>query len=282
MNKLSVFGGTGFIGGKFCEMYHDKVVIISREDTIPFTKDILYFISTTTNQSVFKDLHIDINTNLTLLMNVLSNCKKKDITFNFISSGFVYGNDVLYAKESDCCNPTGFYSITKRSAEQLLISYCKTFDIKYRIFRIGNVYGLDPTITSGKNVLGFMIRLLKQNKEIKLFEGGNYQKDYMFVDDICRSIKFLIDESNVNEIYNISTGYSKSFKDIILTARDIVSSKSEILSIPFPKDQEYIQVKNMTLNNYKLSSLGYLANMNFDEGLLEMCKIYWLWINIIL
>jgi len=119
-----------------------------------------------------------------------------------------------------------------------------------------------------------MIRLLKQNKEIKLFEGGNYQKDYMFVDDICRSIKFLIDESKVNEIYNISTGYSKSFKDIILTARDIVSSKSEILSIPFPKDQEYIQVKNMTLNNYKLSSFGYLANMNFDEGLLEMCKIY--------
>lgn len=274
MNKLSVFGGTGFIGGKFCEMYSDKVTLVPRDDTISLTKDILYFISTTTNQSVFKDLHVDINTNLTLLMNVLSNCKKKDITFNFISSGFVYGNDVLYAKESDCCNPTGFYSITKRSAEQLLISYCKTFDIKYRIFRIGNVYGLDPTITPGKNVLGFMIGLLKQNKKIKLFEGGDFQKDYMFVDDICRSIKFLIDKSNVNEIYNISTGYSKSFRDIILTARDVVSSKSEILSIPFPKDQEYIQVKNMTLDNHKLSSLGYFPNMNFDDGLLKMCEIY--------
>ena len=109
MNKLSVFGGTGFIGGKFCEMYSDKVTLVPRDDTISLTKDILYFISTTTNQSVFKDLHVDINTNLTLLMNVLSNCKKRDITFNFISSGFVYGNDVLYAKEGDCCNPTGFY-----------------------------------------------------------------------------------------------------------------------------------------------------------------------------
>jgi len=115
---------------------------------------------------------------------------------------------------------------------------------------------------------------LNKTKKLNCLKGGDFQKDYMFVDDICRSIKFLIDKSNVNEIYNISTGYSKSFRDIILTARDVVSSKSEILSIPFPKDQEYIQVKNMTLDNHKLSSLGYFPNMNFDEGLLKMCKIY--------
>ena len=111
MTNLSVFGGTGFIGGKFCEMYSDKVTLVPRDDTIPLTKDILYFISTTTNQSIFKDLHVDIDTNLTLLMNVLSNCKKKDITFNFISSSFVYGNDVLYAKENDCCKISGEHTI---------------------------------------------------------------------------------------------------------------------------------------------------------------------------
>jgi len=30
----------------------------------------------------------------------------------------------------------------------------------------------------------------------------------------------------------------------------------------------------MTLDNHKLYSLGYFPNMNFDEGLLKMCKIY--------
>lgn len=274
MNNLSVFGGTGFIGGKFCQLYPDKVTLVPRDGRNPPTKDVLYFISTTTNQSVFKDLHVDIDTNLTLLMDVLSNCRDKDITFNFVSSCFVYGNDVLDAKETDCCNPTGFYSITKRSAEQLLISYCKTFDIKYRIFRIGNVYGLDPTITPGKNVLGYMIGLLKQHKNIKLFDDGDYKKDYMFVEDICRAIKFLINKSETNQIYNVATGSSMTFKDILLTASDMVSSRSEFIPVPFPKEQEYLQVKNMTLNVDKLSSMGFLPKMSFDEGLNQMCEIY--------
>ena len=274
MNNLSVFGGTGFIGGKFCQLYPDKVTLVPRDGRNPPTKDVLYFISTTTNQSVFKDLHVDIDTNLTLLMDVLSNCRDKDITFNFVSSCFVYGNDVLDAKETDCCNPTGFYSITKRSAEQLLISYCKTFDIKYRIFRIGNVYGLDPTITPGKNVLGYMIGLLKQHKDIKLFDDGDYKKDYMFVEDICRAIKFLIKKSETNQIYNVATGSSMTFKDILLTAGDMVSSRSEFIPVPFPKEQEYLQVKNMTLNVDKLSSMGFLPKMSFDEGLNQMCEIY--------
>jgi len=274
MNNLSVFGGTGFIGGKFCELYSDKVTLVPRESKKPPTKDVLYFISTTTNQSIFSDLHVDIDTNLTLLMDVLSNCRDKDITFNFVSSGFVYGNDVLDAKETDCCNPTGFYSITKRTAEQLLISYCNTFGVKYRIFRVGNVYGLDPTITPGKNVLGFMISLMKQNKDIKLFGGGDFQKDYMFVDDICRAIKFLIKKSDKNQIYNIATGKSMSFKDILLTARNIICSSSDIYAASFPRDQEYLQVKNMTLNVDKLKSMLFFPKMDFEEGLNEMCRIY--------
>ena len=141
-----MFGGTGFIGGTFHRLYSEDVVLVSRESKEFETNEVLYFISTTTNQSVFSNLHIDIDTNLSLFVDVLEKCKV-DVTFNFISSGFVYGNDIIDAKETDCCNPTGFYSITKRCAEQLLISFCETFGIKYRILRIGNVYGLDKIIS---------------------------------------------------------------------------------------------------------------------------------------
>ena len=274
MNNLSVFGGTGFIGGKFCQMYSDKVTLVPRDGRNPTTKDVLYFISTTTNQSVFKDLYVDIDTNLTLLMDVLSNCRDKDITFNFVSSCFVYGNDVLNAKETDCCNPTGFYSITKRSAEQLLISFCNTFDIKYRIFRIGNVYGLDTTITPGKNVLGYMIGLLKNDQDIKLFDGGNFLKDYIFVEDVCDAIKLLIDYGEINQVYNIATGKSKSFRDVILSAKNVIGSDSKIIDVEIPKEQQYLQIKNMTLDATKLFSLGFVPKISFDEGLSEMCRIY--------
>jgi nucleoside-diphosphate-sugar epimerase len=272
MSNISVFGGKGFIGGTFCNLYPEDVVLIPRQHRNFETNEILYFISTTTNQNVFKDLHIDIDTNLSLFVDVLNKCKEKDVVFNFISSGFVYGNDVIDAKETDCCNPTGFYSITKRCAEQLLISFCETFGVKYRILRIGNVYGLDKTVSLGKNVLGYMISLLKQNQDIKLYDGGNFLKDYMYVEDICKAIKLILNNGKLNEIYNISSGVSLSFREIIETAKDLTKSQSNIIDIPFLDNQKFIQVKNMTLNNNKLSSLGFSCSMNLNKGLQILCK----------
>lgn len=267
MTNISVFGGTGFIGGTFCNLYSKDVVLIPRENKDFETQQVLYFISTTTNQNVFKDLHTDIDTNLSFFVDVLNNCKDRNVIFNFISSGFVYGNDVVSAKETDCCNPTGFYSITKRCAEQLLISFCETFGVKYRILRIGNVYGFDKTVSLGKNVLGYMINLLKENQDIKLYEGGNFLKDYMYVDDICRAIKLILDKGNLNEIYNISSGTSLSFRSIIETAKDLTKSQSKIIDIPFPENQKFIQVKNMTLDNQKLKDINFSNKMSIEEGL---------------
>ena len=273
MSNLSVFGSTGYIGNTFCELFPDKIVRIPREDRNFDSKEVLYFISTTTNQNIFKDLHVDIDTNLSLFVDILSNCRDKDVIFNFISSGFVYGNNVLDYKEWYNCDPTGFYSITKRTAEQLLISYCKTFGIKYRILRIGNVYGLDKTVTPGKNVLGYMISLLKKNEPIKLFDGGDYLKDYMSVNDVCRAIDLVIENGEVNEIYNIASGTSQSFRSIITTARDILGSKSELIDVPMPDNQKYIQVKNMTLNIEKLQNLGFSCEMSFCQGLQTLCDV---------
>ena len=266
-DKISVYGSTGFIGGTFCNLFPRDIIKITRDSRTPESDQILYFISTTSNQSVFKDLHIDVNTNLNLLMDVLEQCKEKNITFNFISSGFVYGNDVVDAKETDCCNPTGFYSITKRCAEQLLISFCNTFGINYRILRIGNVYGVDKTISPGKNVLGYMIELLKKDQDIKLYDDGFFLKDYMFVDDICRAIKCVIDCSEVNQIYNICSGESVVFGEIISKAKEMIGSKSNLIGVPIPEEQKFIQVKNMTLNNKKLKDLDFTSTINFDQGL---------------
>ena len=138
MKNVNVFGGSGFIGSRFCSMNKDSVVIQDRNDYKPQTNQILYFISTIDNYNIHKDLHLDINTNLNVLMSVLESINKddKDFVFNFVSSWFVYGkNEILpFNEQYSICNPTGFYSITKRAAEQMLISFCETFGIKYRIF----------------------------------------------------------------------------------------------------------------------------------------------------
>lgn len=270
-NKISVYGATGFIGGTFCNMFKNEVIKIPREQRTPKSKNILYFISTTTNYNFYDDLFVDIDTNLKILMEVLQHCKNQDITFNFISSGFVYGPDILDAKETDNCNPRGAYSITKRTAEQLLIEFCEHYGIKYRILRIANVYGTDKTISPKKNVLGYMINLLKQNKDITLYDGGEFIKDYMHVEDICRALKIILDRGEINQIYNIASGFSINFKEMIETAKKITKSHSKIISISGPEKYKSIQGKNFTLNIDKLKSLGFNPEIELQEGLQYLC-----------
>jgi nucleoside-diphosphate-sugar epimerase len=273
MTDLSLFGGTGYIGSTYEKLFPGNVIIPRSERTFD-TKNVLYLISTTTNQNIFKDLQIDIDTNLKILTEVLSHCKRTDTVFNYVSTGFVYGNDILDAKETDCCNPTGYYSVTKRCAEQLLISYCETFGMKYRIFRVGNVFGIDPTVSQGKNVLGYMIRCLKKNDPIKLFDGGNFLKDYIHVDDVCRAMNLLMEKSETNKIYNIGTGESRSFREVIEYAKQRVGSESELIDVEMPEDQKYLQIKNFTMNVDELYSYGFVPQLDIDRGLDMMCEVY--------
>ena len=271
MNKLSVYGATGFIGGTFCDLYPDEIVKIPREERKPLSKDIIYFISTTTNSHVFEDLHKDVDTNLTVLMDVLEHCKDKNITFNFVSSAFVYGTDIIDAKEDDVCEPGGFYSITKRCAEQLLISYCKTFGVKYRILRIANVYGDDKTVSAKKNVLKFLIGLMKEDKDLVLYDDGMQLRDYMHDSDICCAMKLVLDKGEINSIYNIAAGNPLPFKTIMEKARDFLGSKSKFNYVDYPEFNKIAQAYNYSVNGDKLKALGFKPQISFDEGLKSLC-----------
>ena len=117
MSKLSVYGGKGCVGGNFSRMYPDDTIVIPREQREPESDEILYFISTVDNYNVHTNITLDVETNLKVLCETLDKCRDSDVTFNFISSWFVYGDIPLPAREDSHCNPPEFYFITKKVEE---------------------------------------------------------------------------------------------------------------------------------------------------------------------
>jgi len=271
--KLSIFGGTGFIGGRFFELSKHECVLINREDRKPKTSDLLYFISTTHNYHVFDNLMKDIDTNLVILMEVLESIKgRSDITVNFISSWFVYGECTLPANEDACCQPKGFYSITKHTAENLLVSFCETYNIKYRILRLSNVYGgEDSDVSKKKNALQYLISEMKNDSPIKLYHGGNFYRDYLHVDDICKAIDLCVAKGRLNEIINIGSGQKIKFKDVINIAKKELNSKSKIGTMQPPMFHKVIQVKDFYMDTSKLRKLGFSPKININEGIKKLC-----------
>ena len=269
-NNISVFGSTGFIGSNFSRLYSDEVEEIGRTSRTPETDNILYLISTNHNYNVFTDPFLDINTNLTTLIEVLENCKdNRELVFNFVSSWFVYGEtDKMPPDEGSVCNPLGFYSITKRTAEQLLISYCKTFGINYRILRLCNVYGeTDNSVSKKRNAMQYLIGELIHNRNIELYDGGENVRDFMHVEDASRALKLCIDSAPLNEIVNIGSGTPYKFKDIMLYAKNATGSTASLFSRTAPEFHKTVQVKDMYLNVTKLRKMGFAQKYTIWEGL---------------
>lgn len=272
-SNLQIFGGNGFVGSAFVRKNPLCIVKQRNDHIVDKDKDILYLISTVTNYNVKTNPYIDIETNLILLMKILSQYQNSDKIFNFISSWFVYGNTQMPATEESICDPTGFYSITKRCAEQLLISYCQTFNIKYRILRLANIAGHgDNKASAQKNALQYMINQLKQNLDINLYEGGNMYRDYIHVNDAVDAIDLILDKGEINSIYNVGNGIPLLMKDLIEYAKQLIGGTGRINYIDVPQFHKIVQVHSQWMKNEKLKSLGYEPKYDMKSIIEDMIR----------
>ncbi len=266
MGKLTIFGGTGFVGSNFTRLYPEKSIVMPRDETwMEGMHDVLYLISTTHNYHVFDDLHKDINTNLNKLVDVLPNVQG---TFNFVSSWFVYGGGYgkyYPAREMHPCNPKGFYSITKKAAEDLTESFCRTFHRNYRILRLCNVIGGDAGAGKKKNALEFLISNIVKNEPIDVYKGDNY-RNFLHVEDVCAAMKLVTEQGKLNSIYNIGAEDSTKLMDIVDYVIKKTGSKSKITYIDVPEFHQIVQSSNFFMDCEKLRYLGFKQKYTVQQA----------------
>lgn len=278
----SVYGGHGFVLGEFCRQFKDEVVRLDKHELEPKSPHIIYGISTTDNYNVFDDSTLDIETNLIHLMHVLDACQKRyknKFEFVFISSWFVYGttlDKVANIQEDAYCDPKGFYSITKRTAEQLLISYCETFGIKYKILRLANVLGAkDTKVSKKKNALQYLLKAIVQNEPVELYDNGMFYRDYIDVRDCAKAIRLVINSWLPYTIFNISNGHSQLFRHLIEFAIEYAQSKSIILDkVDKPEFHKVVQAKSVSLSNSRLQETGYVLQFSIKRTIQDIIDDY--------
>jgi nucleoside-diphosphate-sugar epimerase len=277
---FSVMGSWGFVGSEICK---DSDFLHNEPDNYEFKNkftadypDIVYCISTVHNYHVIdNDPYTDIATNLNHMMGVLQANRIKygnDFTFTFVSSWFVYGDVPLPAKEDAHCDPKGFYSITKRTAEQLLISYCETFGINYKIVRLANVLGVgDKKASARKNALQWMIRNLVNGLPVEIYDGG-VTRDYLHVSDAAEAIRHVAKYGKFGEIYNAGgSGIGYDIKALIQYANAKVGNPN-VTTKPVPEFHKTVQVKDMWLDVTKITELGWKPKRQIHDIIDELVE----------
>ena len=279
MAIVNVFGGYGFVGSEYCNFTKEGYIKNYRDNYEVRSANCVYFISTVDNYNVHINSLLDIDTNLVVLMKVLDEYRKyiketgEQGVFNFMSSWFVYGQDSGFGEgsrgipETDPCDPKGFYSITKRCAEQLLMSYCETFGLQYRILRLANVLGKqDKKVSAKKNALQYLLAEIASNRPVDLYDSGYFYRDYIDVRDCARAIDLVVQQGEINSIYNIGNGKPIIFRDIVRYARDAMDSASELRTIEQKEFHKKVQSsRSFFMDNTKLESLGYRPQYTIQE-----------------
>lgn len=277
MDRISVFGGYGFVGSRFLQD-NTNAIRVPRDAIESPTPHILNFISTTTNYNVYENPFLDIETNLVHFMKIVVENHKKwgeQLIVSQISTWFVYDGKRIPASEDNCSEQYGFYSITSKCREQLLKSYAELKGFKYRILRLGNVVGIgDKKISRKKNALQHIIRELAQGRNVDYLYKGGAIRDFIDVRDCVRAIRLVLEKGNLNETYNIANGLGLNVNDLVEVAHRETGFKSKVMMIDVPEFHRQVQTPKMVLDVRKLKSLGYVQQYDIKQSVRELVHHY--------
>ncbi len=129
-----------------------------------------------------------IESNLIGFYNILEACRYNPVEhLVYASSSSVYGSNkkVPYSTDDKVDNPVSLYAATKKSNELMAHAYSKLYNIPSTGLRFFTVYG--PAGRPDMAYFGFTNKLLNGDT-IKIFNYGNCQRDFTYVDDIVEGI----------------------------------------------------------------------------------------------
>jgi len=130
-----------------------------------------------------------IESNLIGFYNILEACRNHPVEhLVYASSSSVYGTNkkVPYSTEDKVDNPVSLYAATKKSNELMAHAYSKLYNIPSTGLRFFTVYG--PAGRPDMAYFGFTNKLIK-GETIQIFNYGNCQRDFTYVNDIVEGVK---------------------------------------------------------------------------------------------
>ena len=216
-------------------------------------------------------IHTNINGTFNLL-EALRFLKKKKINPKLIhiSTDEVYGDIKKKSRSSEKSKyePSSPYSASKASADHLVKSYIRTYNLKAVISNCCNNYG--PYQFPEKLVPKIILNILN-NKELPVYAKGHNSREWIHVDDHCEALFRLYLKGKNGENYNVGSNVNLRnidlIKKIIKICKMMDIKIGKKTKIKFVKDRPGHDFR-YALNNKKIfKTLKWKPKINFQLGL---------------
>ena len=160
-----------------------------------------------------------IDSNISGFLNILEGCRNHKVKhLVYASSSSVYGENkkVPFETTDNVDHPISLYAATKKSNELMAHTYGHLYGFKTTGLRFFTVYG-----PWGRPDMAYFLftNAIINDKPIKMFNNGEMQRDFTYIDDIVIGISKIINEVIINrshyKLYNIGNGNTVRLKDFI-------------------------------------------------------------------
>jgi len=150
--------------------------------------------------------------------NVLQACRKHKVKkIIYAGSSSCYGiPDEYPTKEIASIRPEYPYALTKNLGEQLVMHWCKLYNLPAISLRFFNVYG-PRARTSGTYgaVFGVFLAQKLANKPYTVVGDGNQTRDFTFVSDVVNAIIAAAESDLSGEVINIGSNNTYSINRLV-------------------------------------------------------------------
>jgi|TARA_B110001452_G_C15175831_1_gene408572 dTDP-glucose 4,6-dehydratase len=214
-----------------------------------------------------------IKTNIEGTYNILESCRKNNNKKVIITStSEVYGSSEFEPMNEE--HPTKSqspYAASKKSADELSLSYYRSFNSKVNIIRPFNTFG--PKQSARAVIPNIIFQLL--NKKIKYVKLGNIypRRDYTYVNDLCDAYFRILNLKKYGEIFNVATALNYSIEDIYNKISKIVGIKKKIKIENIRKRKSSSEVISLRGDYSKINFYTkWEPTTQFEKGLKETIK----------
>ena len=259
-----------FVRGDICDnAVVDKVM--QKVDTV------IHFAAESHVDRSIDDASAFVRTNVLGTFVLLDSALKNNIKrFVHVSTDEVYGSISKGSfKETDILTPSSPYSSSKAGSDLLAQSYYITHGMPVIITRCTNNFG--PYQYPEKLIPLFITNLI-ENKKVPVYGTGKNVRDWIYVEDHCKAIDFVLHEGKNGEIYNIGGGAEKTNLEITETILEILGKDDSM--VKYVKDRPGHDLR-YSLDCTKLRRLGWAPEQEFDDALYNTVRWYvenrWWW-----
>ncbi|MGB3145384.1 MAG: NAD-dependent epimerase, partial [Maribacter sp.] len=185
------------------------------------------------------ELYVD--SNIVGFLNILECCRKfkvKHLVYGSSSSVYGQNSKIPFETKDPVDHPVSLYAATKKSNELMAHAYAHLYQFKTTGLRFFTVYG-----PWGRPDMAMFLftDAIANHKPIKVFNNGELERDFTYIDDIVEGVVRILETSIDKEhlkpqeenykIYNIGNSKSVKLMDFISAIENSlgISAKKEML-----------------------------------------------------